>query len=339
MLNTLLSVLVSLFILGTGAGVTSAATLDDVKNRGWLRCGVPPEQPGFAARDQDDVWSGLHIDFCRAVAAAVFGDGSNARFSPLTLRAGYGALRSGDIDILLHDSTWTMAADAAHGTSFSVVTFYDGQGFLVHKDMAINSTLELSGASICLVSDETTRSNLADYFGSNKMEYVLVEFDKVSDAVGAYEAGQCNVYTDRSSRLEAHRRRLSDPEAHVILADSISKEPIGPVTRDSDGQWINIVRWTHFAMLDAEELGVSQANLEEMKIAENPPVKRLLGSEGAFGEAIGLSREWAFNIIREVGNYADTFDRNVGAETALGLTRGQNALWVDGGLHYGPPIR
>lgn len=339
MLNKLLSVFISLVILGAGAGVLSATTLDNVRDRGWLQCGVAPEQPGFSIQDNEDAWSGLNVDFCRAVAAAIFADGTKVRFLPLSLAGGYGALRSGAIDILAHNTTWTMNADTARGTSFSVVTFFDGQSFLVHKDMAINSTLELSGASICLVSDETTRSNLADYFGSNKMEFVLVEFEKVSDAIGAYEAGQCNVFTDRSSRLEAQRSKLTDPEAHVIIADSISKEPLGPVTRNDDSQWINVVRWTHFAMLDAEELGVSQSNLDEMKIADNPPVKRLLGSEGVFGVAIGLSRDWAYHIVREVGNYADSFDRNVGGETALGLTRGQNALWVDGGLHYGPPVR
>lgn len=339
MLKKLLSIIVSIVVTGAGAGALSAATLDDVKKRGWLQCGVQQGQVGFSIQDEDKDWSGLNVDFCRAVAAAIFGDGSYVRFSALTRGEGFQALRTGAIDILSRNTTWAMGDDTGRGVSFSVVTFYDGQGFLIHKDMAMSSTLELSGASICLVSNETTRSNVADYFDSNKMKYVLVEFDKVEDAVGAYEAGQCNVYTARSSALEAQRLKLAEPEAHIVLPDSISKEPLGPVTRGGDGQWLNIVKWTHFAMLDAEELGVTQVNVDEMKIADNPRVKRLLGSEGVFGAAIGLGNDWAYNVIKEVGNYAESFDRNVGLETALALTRGQNALWVDGGLHYGPPIR
>lgn len=339
MVKTLLSILLCGALLGAGTGALSAATLDQVKNRGWLQCGVLADQVGFSVQDQNNNWSGMNVDFCRAVAAGIFGEGAEVRYVSLGITEGLVALRSGTIDILSRNITWSMGADMARGVGFSVVTFYDGQGFLVHKDMAINSPLELSGASICLVPDETTRSNVADYFGSNKMEYVLVEFDKVDDAVSAYEAGQCNVYTDRASGLEAQRRKLAEPEAHVILSDSISKEPLGPVTREGDAQWVDIVRWTHFAMLNAEELGVSQGNVDELKIADNPPVRRLLGTDGAFGETIGLSGDWAFQIIKEVGNYAETFNRNVGPDTELGLTRGQNALWRDGGLHYGPPIR
>lgn len=339
MVKMLLSILLLCALSGAGVGPLSAATLDKVKNRGWLQCGVSTVRVGFSAQDQEENWSGLNVDFCRAIAAAIFGEEAEVRFVSHGPAGGLAALRSGAIDILFRNVTWSMGADTAQGVGFSVVTFYDGQGFLVHKDMAINSPLELSGASICIVSDETTRSNVADYFGSNKMEYVLVEFDSADDAVGAYEEGQCNVYTDRSSGLEAQRRKLADPEAHVILSDSISKEPLGPVLREGDAQWVDIVRWTHFAMLNAEEMGVSQGNVDEMRTTDNPPVRRLLGTEGAFGETLGLDRDWAYRIIKGVGDYAEIFDRNVGPDTELGLTRGQNALWRDGGLHYGPPIR
>lgn len=339
MVKRLLSILLCGALLGVGAGAVSAATLDEVKSKGWLRCGVLADQVGFSLQNEDETWSGMNVDFCRAVAAAIFGEGAEVRFVSHNRDEGLGALRSGTIDILSSNITWSMGTDTTRGVGFSVVTFYDGQGFLVHKDMAINSPLELSGASICLVSDETARSSVADYFGSNKMEYVLVEFDKVADAVGAYEAGQCNVYTALSSGLEAQRRKLADPEAHVILSDSISKEPFGPVTRAGDTRWVDIVRWTHFAMLNAEELGVNQSNVDEAKTTDSPPVRRLLGTEGVFGETIGLNRDWAYQIVKEVGNYAESFDRNVGPDTELGLTRGQNALWRDGGLHYGLPIR
>lgn len=339
MLKILLSVIVSMVVLGASVGAGAAATLDDVKKRGWLQCGVQEGQTGFSETDQEGNWTGLDVDFCRAVAAAVFGDGASVKFQALSPMEGIQALKNGAVDILSRNTTWTMRDDTARGVRFSIITFYDGQGFLTPKDMAISSTLELSGASICLLSSETTRSSVADYFGSNKMDFVLVEFDKVEDAISAYEAGQCNVYTARSSVLQARRLKLTDPEAHIVLPESISKEPLGPVVRGGDDQWLNIVKWTHFVMLNAEELGVTQANVEEMKNAENPPVRRLLGSGSTFGRAIGLDADWAYNLIKEVGNYAETFNRNLGPETPLALTRGQNALWSDGGLQYGPPIR
>ncbi len=339
MLRILLSFIVSIGVMGVELGGASAATLEDVRKRGWLQCGVQQGQPGFSVADQDGNRTGLNVDFCRAVAAAIFGDGSNVKFSDLSAAEGIGALKSGDVDILSLGSSWTMRDDTARGVHFPVITFFDGQGFLVPKEMAISSTLELSGASMCLLSSETTKSNVADYFGSNKMEFVLVEFDTVGEAVSAYEDGRCNVYTTRSSALEAQRLKLTDPDAHVVLPESISKEPLGPIVRGGDEQWLNIIRWIHFAMLNAEELGVTQANVDEMKTVGNPPVNRLLGSDAAFGGAIGLGSDWAYNVIKEVGNYGETFNRNVGPETALALTRGRNALWVDGGLHYGPPIR
>ncbi|MCP4314806.1 MAG: amino acid ABC transporter substrate-binding protein [Hyphomicrobiales bacterium] len=339
MTRKILSAIVGTAVLGLAAGTASAATLDDVKGKGSLQCGVSQGLPGFSNPDQDGNWSGLDVDFCRAVAAAVFGDSSKVKYTPLSAKERFTALQSGDVDVLSRNTTWTMSRDTALGLNFSVVNYYDGQGFMVRKDMGINSALELSGASICTNTGTTTELNVADYFRANKMDYELVAFEKADEVVAAYDAGRCDVYTTDQSGLYAQRLKLKDPGAHVVLPEIISKEPLGPVVRQGDDQWLNIIKWTHFAMLNAEELGVTSANVDEMKNSDNPSVKRLLGTEGEFGGAIGLSNDWAYNIIKEVGNYAETFDKNVGPDTQLGIARGANAQWNDGGLQYGPPIR
>ncbi len=339
MTKKLLSAIVGTAVLGMTAGAVSAATLDDVKGKGSVQCGVSQGLPGFSNPDQDGNWSGLDVDFCRAVAAAIFGDAKAVKFTPLSAKERFTALQSGDVDLLSRNTTWTMSRDTALGLNFSVVNYYDGQGFMVRKDMGINSALQLSGASICTNTGTTTELNVADYFRANNMEYELVAFEKADEVVAAYDAGRCDVYTTDQSGLYAQRLKLTDPGAHVVLPEIISKEPLGPVVRQGDDQWLNIIKWTHFAMLNAEELGVTQANVDEMKNSNNPSVKRLLGTEGEFGGAIGLSNDWAYNVIKALGNYGESFDRNVGPDTQLGIARGVNAQWNKGGLQYGPPIR
>ncbi|WP_136656950.1 amino acid ABC transporter substrate-binding protein [Nitratireductor sp. XY-223] len=339
MKKRILSAIVGTAVLGFAAGTASAATLDDVKSKDSLQCGVSQGLPGFSNPDQDGNWSGLDVDFCRAVAAAIFGDASKVKFTPLSAKERFTALQSGDVDILSRNTTWTMSRDTALGLNFSVVNYYDGQGFMVRKDLGVNSALELSGASICTNTGTTTELNVADYFRANNMEYELVAFEKADEVVAAYDAGRCDVYTTDQSGLYAQRLKLTDPAAHVVLPEIISKEPLGPVVRQGDDQWLNIIKWTHFAMLNAEELGVTQANVDEMKNSDNPSIKRLLGTEGEFGGAIGLSNDWAYNVIKEIGNYGESFDRNVGPDTPLAISRGVNAQWNDGGLQYGPPIR
>ncbi len=339
MTRKILSAIVGTAVLSLTAGTASAATLDDVKGKDSLQCGVSQGLPGFSNPDQDGNWSGLDVDFCRAVAAAIFGDPNKVKFTPLSAKERFTALQSGDVDLLSRNTTWTMSRDTALGLNFSVVNYYDGQGFMVRKDMGINSALQLSGASICTNTGTTTELNVADYFRANKMEYELVAFEKADEVVAAYDAGRCDVYTTDQSGLYAQRLKLTDPAAHVVLPEIISKEPLGPVVRQGDDQWLNIIKWTHFAMLNAEELGVTSANVDEMKNSDNPSIKRLLGTEGEFGSAIGLSNDWAYNVIKSVGNYGEAFDRNVGPDTQLGIARGVNAQWNQGGLQYGPPIR
>ena len=339
MKSKLLSAIVGTAVLGMSAGAVSATTLEDVKSKDSVQCGVSQGLPGFSNQDQDGNWSGLDVDFCRAVAAAVFGDPSKVKFTPLSAKERFTALQSGDVDLLSRNTTWTMSRDTSLGLNFSVVNYYDGQGFMVRKDMGINSALQLSGASICTNTGTTTELNVADYFRANNMQYELVAFEKADEVVAAYDAGRCDVYTTDQSGLYAQRLKLTDPTAHVVLPEIISKEPLGPVVRQGDDEWLNIIKWTHIAMLNAEEQGVTQANVDEMKNSNNPAIKRILGTEGEFGSAIGLSNDWAYNIVKNVGNYGESFDRNVGPNTSLAIARGVNALWTNGGLQYGPPIR
>ncbi len=317
----------------------AAATLDDVKAKGFVQCGVSQGLPGFSNPDSDGAWSGLDVDLCRAVAAAIFGDAEKAKFTPLSAKERFTALQSGEVDILSRNTTWTMSRDTQLGLNFAGVNYYDGQGFMVRKDMSINSALQLSGASICTNTGTTTELNVADYFRANKMEYELVAFEKADEVVAAYDAGRCDVYTTDQSGVYAQRLKLTNPADHIVLPEIISKEPLGPVVRQGDDQWFNIVKWTHFAMINAEEMGVSSANTDEMRDGDDPGIKRLLGSEGEFGKALGLGNEWAYNIIKMVGNYAESFDRNVGPDTPLAISRGINALWSKGGLQYAPPVR
>lgn len=335
MLSLALGAAVSLAAVSAAA----AATLDDVKSKGFLQCGVSQGLIGFSQPDEQNRWSGLDVDFCRAVAAAIFNDPEKVRFTPLTAKERFTALQSGEVDILSRNTTWTMSRDTALGLKFAGVTYYDGQGFMVKKSLGVASAKELSGASACTQTGTTTELNLADYFRANNMPYEVVAFEKNDEVLAAYEAGRCDVFTTDASGLYADRLRFANPDEHIILPEIISKEPLGPVVRQGDDQWFNVVKWAYYALLNAEELGVTQANVEEMKSSTNPEIKRLLGLEGNFGEGIGLSNDWAANVIRAVGNYGEIFDRNVGPNSRLGIDRGLNKLWTQGGIQYGMPIR
>ena len=326
-------------VLAMAAGAASAATLDDVKAKGHIQCGVSQGLPGFSNPDSAGNWSGLDVDFCKGMAAAIFGDASKVQFTPLSAKERFTALQSGEVDILSRNTTWTMSRDTQLGLNFAVVNYYDGQGFMVRKSMNINSALQLSGAAICTNTGTTTELNVADYFRANNMDYELVAFEKADEVVAAYDAGRCDVYTTDQSGLYAQRLKLTNPDEHIVLPEIISKEPLGPAVRQGDDQWLNIMKWTHFAMLEAEEFGVTQANVDEMKNSDNPGIKRLLGTEGEFGTAVGLSNDWAYQVIKAVGNYGEVFDRNVGPDTPLAISRGVNALWSKGGLQYAPPVR
>ncbi|WP_319532081.1 amino acid ABC transporter substrate-binding protein [uncultured Cohaesibacter sp.] len=338
MKKALISVLMG-SAMAMGATAASAATLDDVKGKDAVQCGVSQGLPGFSNPDSAGNWTGLDVDFCRAMAAAIFGDDTKAKFSPLSAKERFTALQSGEIDVLPRNTTWTMTRDTSLGLNFVGVNYYDGQGFMIRKSLGVTSALELSGASVCTNTGTTTELNVTDYFRANNMELELVQFEKADEVVQAYDGGRCDVYTTDASGLYAQRLKLTNADDHIVLPEIISKEPLGPVVRQGDDQWFNIAKWVLFAMVNAEELGVTKANVDEMKESTNPSIRRLLGVEGAFGEGIGLSNDWAYNIIKLVGNYGESFDANVGPETPLGIARGVNALWSKGGLMYAPPIR
>ncbi|WP_439528621.1 amino acid ABC transporter substrate-binding protein [Pannonibacter sp.] len=325
--------------MGVAATSASAGTLDDVKAKGFIQCGVSQGLPGFSNPDAQGNWTGLDVDVCRAVAAAVFGDASKVKYSPLNAKERFTALQSGEIDMLSRNTTWTASRDTSLGLNFTGVTYYDGQGFMVRKSLGVAGALELSGASVCTQTGTTTELNVADYFRTNNMPYEIVAFEKADEVVKAYDAGRCDVFTTDASGLYAERLKLTNPGDHIVLPEIISKEPLGPVVRHGDDQWFDVVKWSLFAMINAEELGVTQANVEEMKASANPEIKRLLGVDGAFGEALGVSNDWVVNIVKSVGNYGEAFDRNVGPDTPLGIARGLNALWTKGGIQYAPPVR
>ena len=326
-------------VFGVAASAASAGTLDDVKAKGFVQCGVSQGLPGFSNPDDQGNWTGLDVDFCRALAAAVFADPSKVKFTPLSAKERFTALQSGEVDVLSRNTTWTMGRDTALGLNFAGVNYYDGQGFMVRKSLGVTSALELSGANVCTNTGTTTELNVADYFRANNMPYEIVAFEKADEVVQAYDAGRCDVYTTDASGLYAQRLKLTNPDEHMVLPEIISKEPLGPVVRQGDDQWFNVNKWVHFATVNAEELGVTSANVDEMKGSDAPSIKRLLGVEGTFGEAIGLSNDWAYNVIKNLGNYGEMFDRNVGPDTPLGIARGLNALWSKGGLQYAPPVR
>lgn len=317
----------------------ASPTLDAVKEKGFVQCGVTEGTTGFSVPDANNNWAGLDVDYCRALAAAIFDNPDAVRYTPLTSPERFTALSAGEVDILSRTTTWTMSRDTQLGLSFAGVMYYDGQGFMVRKAEGITSALELSGAAICIESGTTTELNAADYFASNNLDYNPVVFVGQDEAWKSYEDGRCDVMTTDSSALASNRTILEVPGDHIILPEIISKEPLGPVVRQGDAVWFNLARWTYFALLEAEELGVTQANVDEMLGSDNPAIKRLLGVEGDFGTSVGVSKDWAYQIIKHVGNYSEIFERHVGPNTVIGLERGLNALWQDGGIQYAPPIR
>jgi len=334
-----LTTVVSTMVLAMVAGTAHAgATFDAVKKKGFVQCGVNSGLAGFSAPDEKGAWKGMDVDVCRAVAAAVFGDANKVKYTPLTAKERFTALQSGEIDILSRNTTWTVTRDGGLGISFTGVTYYDGQGFLIKKKLKVKSALKLSGATVCVQSGTTTELNLADYFGEHKMKFKPVVYDTADETVKSFEAGRCDVLTSDQSQLYALRIKLADPDSAVVLPEIISKEPLGPAVRQGDVEWFNIVRWSLFAMLDAEELGVDSKNVDQMKSSKNPEVKRFMGID-VIKHGLGVPDDWAYKIVKQVGNYAEVFDRNVGAGSPLKIARGQNALWNKGGLQYAPPTR
>lgn len=327
------------------ATAATAGTLDDVKAKGFVQCGVSQGLIGFSNPDEQNNWTGMDVDFCRAVAAAVFNDPTKVKFTPLTAKDRFTALQSGEIDILSRNTTWTMTRDTSLGLKFAGVMYYDGQGFLVKSSLGVDSALKLSGAAVCTQTGTTTELNLADYFKANKMDYKVVAFEKNEEVLAAYQDGRCDVFTTDQSGLYADKLKFANPAEHVVLPEIISKEPLGPLVRQGDDAWFNVVKWTYYALINAEELGVTTANVGEMAASANPEIQRLLGVKNAdgtaagFGTGIGLGEDWVVQIVKAVGNYGEVFERNVGLNTPLKIARGKNALWNAGGLQYAPPIR
>jgi general L-amino acid transport system substrate-binding protein len=334
------SLVVSLALAaGLSAQAASAQTLKTVKDRGMLSCGVSQGLPGFSTPDDKGNWTGLDVDICRAIAAAIFNDASKVKFVPLSAKDRFTALQSGEIDVLSRNTTWTLSRDTSLGANFTGVTYYDGQGFLVKKSLKVNSALELNSASVCVQTGTTTEQNLADYFKGNNMKYEVIAFGTADETVKAYESGRCDVFTSDVSQLYAERLKVANPADHVVLPEVISKEPLGPMVRHGDDQWFDIVKWTLFAMVGAEELGITQKNADEMAKSDKPELKRAFGTDGNLGEQLGLTKDWLSRIVKATGNYGESFERNVGSGSKLQISRGLNNLWNKGGIQYSPPIR
>ena len=333
-----------IFATGVAASVVIAAsaqagTLQDVQARGMLSCGVSTGLPGFSELDKAGHMGGIDADTCRAVAAAVLGDANKVSFKPLTAKERFTALQSGEIDMLSRNTTWTHTRDTSLGLNFAGVNYYDGQGFMVKKDLGVKSATELGGATICLQAGTTTELNVSDYFREHGMKYTLVAVETSAASRESFDSGRCDVLTSDQSQLYSLRTKMDNPADVVVLPEIISKEPLGPVVRQGDDQWFNVVRWTLFAQVNAEEMGITSANADAAKTDSNPGKKRLMGTEGDAGAKLGLSADWAYNAVKQVGNYGEMFERNVGLNTPLAIARGKNALWTKGGLQYAPPVR
>ena len=333
-----LAALVALAAIAIAPAV-SAQTLKAVKDRGMLNCGSNGTLGGFGLPDAQGNWTGLDVDVCRAIAAAVLNDAKKVKFVPLNAKDRFTALQSGEVDVLVRNTTWTSSRDTSLGLNFTGVNYYDGQGFMVRKSLKVNSALELNGASVCVQQGTTTELNLADFFRGHNMQLKSVTFATANEAIKAYDAGRCDAYTTDASGLYSERLRLTNPDDNMILPEIISKEPLGPAVRHGDDQWFDIVKWTLFAMMDGEELGITQKNVDDMVKSTNPEIKRFVGTEGNYGEQLGLTKDWAVRIIKQVGNYGESFERNVGTGSPLKIARGLNRLWTKGGIQYAPPIR
>jgi general L-amino acid transport system substrate-binding protein len=335
---------IAVTLAAAAAAVTVPAhagkTLDGVKTRGQLVCGVNTSGPGFSNADSQGRWTGLDVDFCRAVAAAVLGDASKVKFVPLNSQQRFSSLQAGEIDVLSRNSTWTLTRDASLGVVFTGINYFDGQGFMVPKKLKIDSAKKMNGATVCVQAGTTSEKNVADYFGANGMKYKPVVFDTAEAITSAFFAGRCQVYTTDMSDLAGARTKAPKADDYVILPQVISKEPLGPSVRRGDDEWFQIVRWTLFAMLEAEEDGLTQANVDQQKATnKDPGVQRFLGVSEDTGKLLGLDKEWAYRIVKQVGNYGESFESNLGPKTPIGLPRGVNNLWTKGGLMYAPPIR
>ncbi len=328
-----------LVLAGFAGHAAQADTLSDVKARGTLNCGVSQGLAGFSAKDDKGVWSGFDVDVCKAIAAAVFNDPSKVNYVPLSADARFPALAKGDVDVLSRNSTWTLSREAGLKLLFAAVSYYDGQGFMVRNAKNFTSALELGGIKICTQSGTTSALNVADFFRQNKMTFELIELPTVDEVVKAYDSEKCDALTTDVSQLYALRLKLAKPGDHIVLPDVISKEPLGPVVRQGDDAWLNVVKWSFYAMLNAEELGIDATTLEQAMKSEKPNVKRFVGAEGDFGTQLGLTNDWAVRIVKAVGNYGESFERNVGANSKLGIPRGINQLWSAGGIQYAPPMR
>ena len=325
-------------VLATGA---QAQTLKTVKTRGVLNCGIGTGLAGFGLADASGTWRGLNIDFCHSLAAAIFGDPAKVKFVSLSSKDRFTALQAGESDLVAATTTWTMSRDVQVGLNFRAVFYYDGQGFMVRKSLNVKSALELSGASVCVQSGTTTELNLADYFKANNLQYNPVVFEKLDEVNAAYDSGRCDVYTTDQSGLYSLRLTLKNPDEHMILPEIISKEPLAPAVRQGDDQWFDVVSWVGYAMVNAEEFGITQANVDEMKNSPNPDIKRFLGVEAdtKIGTDLGLTNDWAYNVVKNVGNYGEVFEKNIGQGSPLKIARGLNALWNKGGIQYAPPVR
>jgi general L-amino acid transport system substrate-binding protein len=329
----------SVVALALATSFSSADTLDSIKKKGAVSCGVSTGIAGFSATDSNGQWKGLDVDMCKAVASAVFGDASKVKYVPLTAKERFTALQSGEIDLLSRSTTWTNTRDTSLGLNFAGVNYYDGQGFLVSTNIGVNSALELDGATVCIQAGTTTELNLTDYFKANKMTYKPITYDTSGQTIEGFKSGRCDVVTSDASQLYGLVLKVKDPSKVKVLPEIISKEPLGPVVRQGDDKWFNIVKWTHIAMLNGEEFGLTQANIDSKKGSKNPGIKRIMGESGESGKNLGLDAKWAYHVIKNVGNYGESFERNVGKNSPLKISRGLNKLWNDGGLQYGAPIR
>jgi general L-amino acid transport system substrate-binding protein len=323
--------------LGIGA---SAGTLDNVKKAGFIKCGVDGGLPGFSEVVSGGVYKGIDVDGCRAMAAAVLGDASKVKYINLNAKERLAALQSGEIDILVRNTTWTQTRDTSLGLNFAAVNYYDGQGFMVRKKLGVKSAKQLDGASVCIQMGTTTEMNIADYFKANNMKYKAISYDTNDQVLASYESGRCDILTSDASQLYGLRTKLKDKQNHIVLPEIISKEPLGPVVRQGDDEWFNITKWTFNAMVAAEEYGITSENIDSMlKNSKNPAVQRIVGKQGQLGKNLHLNSDWAYQIIKQVGNYGEIFERNIGINTPLKIKRGLNALWSKGGLQYSPAFR
>jgi general L-amino acid transport system substrate-binding protein len=337
-----LGVLMAITLLAASlapADRADAQTLKAVKERGTLNCGVSQGLLGFSSMDDKSVWTGFDVDFCRAIAAAIFGDPAKVTFMPLDAAARFTALQSNSIDVLSRNSTWTMSRESSLGLMFAGVAYYDGQGFLVRRDAGIDTALQLGGKMVCTQTGTTSELNLADYFRAKDMTLKVLAFDTAEESRNAYDDRKCDVMTSDVSQLYAERLKLATPDGHIILPEVISKEPLGPAVRQGDDQWFNLVKWTLYSLINAEELGIKSATLDDAVKSQNPDIRRLVGTEGEFGEQLGLTKDWAARAVRVVGNYGEIYERNLGTQSRLSIPRGLNALWTQGGIQYAPPVR